>query len=260
MATGVEELCEQHRGLPAVMSRQMAATAPPYVQPEDLEPAAWDGLYRAAVSWRPDGAAPFHTWAKYRIHGVIRDQMRLDDPLPRNRRVVHRGILDAVDQLTATHGRHPTDAEVAAAVGLTVAKVRARLHEYHTLGPPPLSVDNPAVLDVTDGSDPAAVAERAETEAWLRAAVAALPDKPRRTLEGIYWHDLPLAVIAADLGVSDSRVTQLHSEALRTVRAVLAYHLDGDDGPPLTGVVSRRRDAYRQAVADTYLTRARRGE
>ena len=77
VATRVEDLCEQHRDLPAIVSRQIAACAPPYVHPEDLEPAAWDGLYRAAVSWQPDGAAGFRTWAKYRIHGVIRDQMRM---------------------------------------------------------------------------------------------------------------------------------------------------------------------------------------
>lgn len=234
------------------MSRQIAACAPPYVHPEDLEPAAWDGLYRAAVSWQPDGAAGFRTWAKYRIHDVIRDQMRLDDPLPRSRRVVHRRILDAADQIASNRGRRPTDVEVAEAAGMTAAKVRARLREYHTLGPPPLSIDHPAALNVADVSDPAAAVERAETEAWLRAAVSGLPDKPRRTIEGLYWHDTPIAAIAADLGVSTSRVSQLHSEALRTVRAVLAYHLDGDDGPPLTGVTSRRRDAYRQAVRHAY--------
>ena len=86
----------------------------------------------------------------------------------------------------------------------------------------------------------------------LLASAGALPVQSIASVASGVLGTLLIAAIAAGLGVSTSRVSQLHSEALRTVRAVLAYHLDGDDGPPLRGVTSRRRDAYRHAVRHAY--------
>lgn len=255
----VEELCEQHQHLPATLSRWIAAGLPPYIASEELEPAAWDGLFQAATTYDPGAGVSFTWWAKRRIHGAIRDQLRSDDPMPRSRRAAHRAVGAARDALAVNLGRWPTDDEVADTLAVSAASVRQARAEMAGEGMPAVSVDHPAMIGMSGPGDVEGTVVDAEIHTWLRAAVAVLPDRQRRVIESVYWRDEPLSVMAAELGVTTSRVTQIHAEAEKAMRDALEYHLDGDDGAPLRGVTWRRRDAYRRAVADAYLARRKQG-
>lgn len=242
----VEQLCIDHAHLPPAVARRVASRAPDHVTADDLEPAAWEGLYRAATTWRPDRAtAPFSSWAWRRITDCIHDGLRADDPIPRGRRAVHRRALEARDSLTQRHGRHPTHAEVAVATGRTLADHLALWAEAVGPARPPLSADE-ARLEVWHPAPPSG--DDAWLTGWCLAAVAALPDRARyavtETLAGRSTAD-----VAADLHVTPSRVSQMRTEAFAMARDAVRWHLWRDPGRPLAGAVARRRDAYRQDVA-----------
>ena len=119
---GIVELCETHARMPVDIARWTSAGLPDHVTPDDLAPAAWEGLYDAAATWRPDlgpfkpwarvkiraattwrpdrATAPFSSWAWRRITDCIHDGLRADDPIPRGRRAVHRRAWEARDSLT----------------------------------------------------------------------------------------------------------------------------------------------------------------
>ena len=250
-------LCEANADLPPLLAARMATRYP--VHASDLEPAAWEGLHHAALTWCPD-RGPFPPWARRRITAAIIADLRATDPQSKSWRARDNAIAQARHDLTGRLGRTPTDAETAHAAGITLDALdrhrRARIRTT-PLDDADLHADV-WLRDPTPTADERA-AEHPDLAGWVRAAVIALPDRQHVIIRGLYWGGQTTTAIAGVLGVSTSRVSQLHSEALRTVRAALAYHLDGDDGPPLTGVTSRRRDAYRQAVADAYLARRKQG-
>ena len=92
------------------------------------------------------------------------------------------------------------------------------------------------------------IAGREDLDAWVRAAVLALPDRKRAVVHGMYWRQQPVPAIADTLAVSESRVWQIHTEAVGMIRDALGHHLHGRPGRPVPPVVARRRDAYRAAV------------
>ena len=243
----VEQLCIDHAHLPPAVASRVASRAPDHVTADDLEPAAWEGLYRAATTWRPDRAtAPFSSWAWRRITDCIHDGLRADDPIPRGRRAVHRRAWEARDSLTQRHGRHPTHAEVAAATGTPLADHLSLWAEAIGPAQPPLSTDE-VLLDAwwpaPAGDDDAWLI------GWCTAAVQALPPRLRYAVVETVWVGRSTADVAADLGVHPSRVSQMRTEAFDMARDAVRWHLWRDPGRPLTGAVARRRDAYRQAVA-----------
>ena len=244
---GIVELCETHARMPVDIARWTAAGLPDHVTPDDLAPAAWEGLYDAAATWRPDRAtAPFSSWAWRRITDCIHDGLRADDPIPRGRRAVHRRAWEARDSLTQRHGRHPTHAEVAAATGTPLADHLSLWAEAIGPAQPPLSTDE-VLLDAwwpaPAGDDDAWLI------GWCTAAVQALPPRLRYAVVETVWVGRSTIDVAADLGVHPSRVSQMRTEAFDMARDAVRWHLWRDPGRPLTGAVARRRDAYRQAVA-----------
>lgn len=242
----VERLCEEHRDLPRRVASYIAATLPAHVTADELEPAAWDGLYRAAVSWRPDGGVAFPRWAWHRAGCAIRDHLRADDLVPRRVRAAARAAHDARDRLRVTLGRDPSHIEIAAAAGL-----RRRDYEQARValaGPalPPVSVDaGPWLLNTPAGGD----GLDDEVEQWTRAAITALPDRHRAVMTARVDHDTPHRDLAAELGVGESRVSQIFGEAIAMVADAVRFHVWDDPGRPAPAVVARRRDRYRAAVA-----------
>lgn len=249
MDMDVTELCETNRHLPILMSRRVAATLPPHVYAEDLEPAAWDGLYRAAVSWRPGGGQPFRAWALWRIRDAIRDDLRRDDPITRHQRATQKRVADARDTLTSLHGRTPTDQAVAEHARLTTDQVRQARADmaWHAL--PAVSTDHDKWHTLPA---PERDALEDDLHAWLDAAVAALPDRLAHVVAATYWHREEAQTIAADLGVSPSRVSQLRAEAHGMIRDALDWHIHQRPGPDLSPRPARARAAYRAAVAHHY--------
>lgn len=241
----VTDLCETHSHLPREAAIFMARRAPAWVHHTDLEPAAWHGLYLAAATYDPDRGTEFGAWAWHRICGAIRDDMRGIDHVPRRLRVDRHRVTDAAVAITST-GRPATTEQVAAATGLTPARVRDALA---------LAAARPASIDTRIANhvpaQPAPGIERARDAAlvaWCWAAIRRLPDQQRQVMEWTYRDGWSRQACADELGVTESRISQIHTTACTTVRDFIAWRLGRPD-LPVGPTQAKRRHTYRQAVA-----------
>lgn len=235
-----EQLALAYLPLVRAQARRMAGRVPPSVRAEDLEGYGMVGLLEALDRFDPNRGIPFEAFARLRIRGAMYDYLRTLDLLPRvARRTVHH-VEDTSAALTRTLGRRPTAAELAAAAGLHSRRLRGALRDA-TAGMP-LSLEGelgqtdrlPAALARDAGGDLAGEAEQQALDAELWRATAALPVR-HKVVIGLYYEEgLTLAEIGRVLGVTESRVSQLRSEALRTLRTHLAVQNwpGGGDGVP----------------------------
>lgn len=196
----------------------------------DLMSCGTIGLLQAIDTYNPEYGVPFAAWARLRIRAAIYEELRLIDPLPRGWRARGRAIDDARAALAARHGRWPTDAEVAAHLGISPREVRTvtELIERRvvsmdetlragTSGEPGdsyadrLADDDPRV-------DPEAVLEQKATSRLVREMVERLPPRDGALVRRHYFDGQELSRIAADFGISQCRVSQLHARALAVLR------------------------------------------
>lgn len=218
----VAELVTTHMPLVGHLVREFSARVPAHVDRDDLRSAALYALVTSAQSFDPSRGASFSSFAAIRIRGALRDELRALDWASRSVRKKARELETARDELTENLGRSPAATEVAAAVGISVtalASVEADVHRA--------AVQSLDALNQFDGADaavedadaaPEAMVLRSEELADLRVAVTALPDRLRFVVEQYFFGQRRMADIATELGVTESRVSQLRSEALRTLR------------------------------------------
>ena len=192
------------------------------------------GLIDAIERFEPHRHIKFETYAIARIRGAIIDELRALDWIPRSLRQKAREIEQASVRLEQKHGRTPSESEIAAELGVT-------LHELHQVFSK-LSLVNVAALDellalptqsgdriplmetLEDGGapDPVALFEVQETRALLARAVNSLPDRDKTVVTLYYFEGMTLAQIGEVLGVSESRVCQIHTKAVLTLRGKLS--------------------------------------
>lgn len=224
----MEALLEQHAPLVKRIAHHLLARLPDSVQADDLIQAGLEGLLEAATNFEQGKGASFETYAGIRIRGAMLDEMRRGDWSPRSVHRNARGMAEAYQQLEASLGREPNAAEVAAAMGV-------ELDEYHqmaryALGARLASFDE--VLGEEQGSTrgeriaaadagPAEMLEQTEMRERLAAAIAELPERDQLLLSLYYQQELNLKEIGKVLGVSESRVSQLHAQAAVKLRAKL---------------------------------------
>jgi len=198
--------------------------------PVDLEDMmGWGmlGLMDAIERFDPDKGVKFETYASLRIRGSIIDHLRKQDWVPRSVRVKMKEITDAYDTLGSSLGRAPEDAEVARHLGMSLQdmlKVLDNGYLYHLV-----SLDE-QLLDISglrpgephNGDNPAEAYEEKELRDALAACLEGLPEKERLVLTLYYYEELNLKEIGAVLGVSESRVCQIHSKAVQKLKGQLS--------------------------------------
>jgi RNA polymerase sigma factor FliA len=277
----IEGLVTDHLPLVGHIARETASRMPRHLGTDDLVGAGSLALVQAAHSFDPALGVPFARFANTRIRGAMIDQMRQRDWASRSLRTRARALAAAAEHLTTALGRAPDDAEVAKAAGLTeaeVREVRSGTDRATLLTLDPLATDGEGLGSTLADSAPrpeeALIA--AERMGYLRDAIAELPERLRVVVAGYYLQQRPLTEIAEELGVTQSRASQLRSEGLDLLREALEALLgDGaragranrgakpDDGRPAgvtasgravqppadPGVRARRREAYVDAVA-----------
>jgi RNA polymerase sigma factor for flagellar operon FliA len=264
----VEELVTGHLPLVGHLAREAAARLPRHLDTDDLVGAGALALVQAANSFDPTLGVPFARFAATRIRGAMIDQMRQRDWATRSVRSRARALATVTDQLTIALSRLPTDAELAAASGLSQAEVRAvreGADRAAVLSLDPLAVDDEGLAanleDATARPDEALVA--AERIGYLRDAIAELPERARLVVTGYYLDHRPLTEIAEELKVTQSRASQLRAEGLDLLRQALGELLDENarvgqaETETSDGVRARRREAYVAAVANRSTLRDR---
>ncbi len=251
--TLVDGLVVEHLALVGYHVNEVLHRVPPTVSRDDLASAGSLALVLAARSFEPASGVPFPRYASLRIRGAILDELRAMDWASRGARRRAREYQSAAERLRTALGREPNREELAEALGTDVTGVEeARLDAERRV----LRLDAPgsALADVVP--DPAATPEEevlsSERLHWLRAAVHTLPERLRMVVAGLYLEDRSIADLAAELSVTESRISQLRTEALGLLRDGMNASLDPDLVRPAErpgGDAERRRQAYFAAVA-----------
>jgi RNA polymerase sigma factor for flagellar operon FliA len=200
---------------------------------EDFISCGLEALIQSIDRYDPAKGATLEQYAWTRIHGAVLDELRRQDWAPRSVRRWERDMDKAADQFTSLHGRRPTTAELADALGVKTDELRRKRDEVMrsdmtSLNTLVLSDDETTIERIdtvasTDVSvDPVFSAAKDEAKAKFRAAFAALPQREREVAVLLYVKHLTLAEIGEILGVSESRVCQIHGALKRTLRAALS--------------------------------------
>lgn len=218
-------LIEQHAPLVKRIAYHMLGRLPASVQVEDLIQAGMIGLLEAAKKFDASKGASFDTFVGIRIRGSMLDELRKGDWTPRS---VHRNtrlVSDAVRTIEARTGCDAKDFQVAAELNLSIDEYYSILND--TQGSRLFSFDD--LLDEGDQFDlhstqqePGRDVEQLHFKQALADAIAGLPERERLVLSLYYDEELNLKEIGEVLGVSESRVSQLHSQCAARLRARLA--------------------------------------
>ena len=217
------------------MSRHAGASA--IVDHDDLVGYGSEGLIEAVDTFDPTRGVKFSTWGVLHIRTTILEALRNLDPLPRSLRTKGKAIEAVSYDLANRNGHWPQDSEVAAEIGLPLATLRMTLQH---LGTVVISLDSSEDADGTNlgytrisslaDEDPEVDPERslatAETGALLAEAVAHLPERERSVVVACYYQGYSLRDIADELGVSASRISQLHARALKLLRTYITASLE----------------------------------
>jgi RNA polymerase sigma factor for flagellar operon FliA len=254
-ANTIEDLVRSHLPLVGHLVREMLSRLPAHVSREDLVSAGMAALAMAAKSFDPGRGTPFGSFATARIRGALLDELRGLDWASRSVRSRARRIETAHQQLTATLGRTPSQQELAEALGLAVSELKAVGDDVQRAVV--LSLQGFAAGTAEDmvperTAGPEELLLHRERIGYLHHAIDALPDRLGQVVRAYFFEERPMTEIAAELGVTESRVSQLRAEALILMRDGLNSHLDPEmvaDQDRPGGCVARRRESYYSAIA-----------
>lgn len=258
-----EDLVAAHLPLVGYLVNEMIVRLPSHVSRDDLTSAGLMALAQAARSFDESRGVPFNRFASTRIRGALIDELRSYDWASRSVRARARQRDRAEEDLAIQLGRTPTPAEVAAYLGVAESELQAV--DGDVARAVVLSLHGFADLDAVDQhvsshvSGPEDVLLHRERVGYLQDAVTALPERLRAVVQGYFFEERPMAEIAAELGVTESRISQMRAEAMVLLRDGINAQLDPDMVPPpeRAGVAARRREAYFAAVAAQGTFRAR---
>jgi RNA polymerase sigma factor for flagellar operon FliA len=247
-------LVESHLPLVRHVLAGVAAHYPRHADREELAQAASLGLVEAAARYDASRGVPFDRWAALRIRGAIVDAVRALDFAPRMLRSAARDAEAARADLEARLGRTPTLDEVAEQVGVSPAELATLQGKVHRS----LVLSLDAAMGDQDGESltlgsglvdevslqPVEVLEQRERARYVRDALSCLPERLKDVVVGYFLEGQSSADLAARLGVTESRVSQMRTEALALMRAGIEAQYAEAPAPS----VPAPRAAYRQAA------------
>lgn len=223
-----EEFVERYAPLVKRIAHHLMAKLPPSVQVDDLIQVGLMGLLDAVSNYDGDLGAQFETYAVQRIRGAMLDELRQSDWLPRTVRKNLRQIEAAVNNLEQTLGRPPTEQELSEKMGMALNDYQhmlqdARGHQLLYYEDFQQSEDDDFLgrYCIDDEGDPLKILEDEDFRTLLVDAIKHLPEREKMVMGMYYEQELNLREIGAVLGVSESRVCQLHSQAVVRIRAKL---------------------------------------
>ena len=212
---------------------RLGSGLPAHVDDDDLVSYGLLGLIGAIERFDPSRDIKFETYAMARIKGSIIDELRSMDWVPRSVRSRARDIERAIGALEAKLGRAPTDEEISAKLGLSEEELDEALSEISRSSISALDElwtvsaggDQIALIDTiedTQGPNPQSALAQTEQKEAIGEAIARLPEREKLVVTLYYYEELTLREIGEVLGVTESRVSQLHTKAILRLKARLA--------------------------------------
>jgi len=223
-----EQLVQRFAPLVKRIAFHMMSRLPSSVQVDDLVQNGMIGLLDAIDRFEAGFGAQFETYATQRVRGAMLDGLRENDWLPRSLRREMRRIESAIHDLEQAAGRQPTEKELADALGMPLADYQKMLQDargHQLIYFEDLAGDGDEdFLErhfTDDDADPAKLFEDQDIRRQLVAGIEALPEREKLMMGLYYEQDLNLREIGEVMGVTESRVCQLHSQAVARLRARL---------------------------------------
>jgi RNA polymerase sigma factor for flagellar operon FliA len=228
-----EKLILHYAPLVKYVASRVATGLPSSVEQADLVSYGMFGLIDALKKFEPGRGNKFETYAIPRIKGAIIDELRAMDWVPRSVRYKQREIEKALADLESTHKRQPTERELAERLGLTVRELHDVVNQISFVSV--LALDETVSVGADRGEqvslidtladrafDPTSGVESQETRGLLAAAINSLSEREKIVVTLYYFEGLTLAEIGEILGVTESRVCQIHTKAVAGLRGQLS--------------------------------------
>lgn len=228
------ELVEEYLPLVKTVVGRLAMTLPPHVDIEDLYSSGLVGLLNAVRNYDPKGGSSFESYARVRIRGAVFDELRRLDWVPRSVHDKARKVQTIMQRLEQQNGAIPTNAEMAKALDLTLPQyedllVEIRPATFVCLDSAPCADEEGETSryeSIADNSqeNPVDTASRRELARVIAERLEQLPEMQRKVLALYYFEDLRLREIAEVFGVTESRICQIHAQAILSLKSFLQAH------------------------------------
>lgn len=222
------DLIVAHLGLVKMLACRLAKRVPSQVEVGELISAGVIGLVDAAQRYQPSLGVPFDAFARRRVHGAMLDSLRGLDWAPRSVRKMRRDVDAAIAKVRHATQREPSEDEIAKELHVNETEYRKMLEQVRSLDLGAVRESRSSErqsqwidLAIDPDESPYERIERAELREHLARAILELPERERYVLSMYYEHELTLAEIGAVLGVGESRVCQLRTQATARLRSRL---------------------------------------
>jgi RNA polymerase sigma factor for flagellar operon FliA len=224
-------MVEQYLPLVRNVVGRLALTLPPHVDGEDLYSAGLGGLLNAVRQYNPRAGTAFETYARLRIRGSVFDELRRMDWVPRSIHAKARKVQATLQHLEQIKGRLPTEEEMAEALDLSTAAYRKLLEQIRPVTF--VCLDSALNQEHDDSISPhESMADlrqenplegtfRREMAGLVAERIKALPETQRRVLALYYYEDMRLREIAEIFNLTESRICQIHAQAILAIKAYL---------------------------------------
>ncbi len=233
-----EQIVLEHTPLIRYIVNRIAVRLPSHIDLDDLHNTGVIGLMDAIEKYDPDKNCKFKTYAEFRIKGAILDQLRSLDGVPRSVRQKSRKLERAYGEVEQRLGRTATEDEVADSLGLQIERFHELLNQVRGISLVNLeevrgnhsdadrSGSFADIIEDVNSENPFASLKVLETKHVISDTIGALPEKERLVISLYYYEDLNMKEIGNILGITESRVCQIHTKAVLRLRSKLKGTVD----------------------------------
>lgn len=249
----VEQLVRDNLALVGHIVRETMTRLPAHIGRDDLTSAGMAALVLSAQGYDAERGVPFARFAAIRIRGALVDELRSMDWASRSVRGRAREVDAARNQLSVSLGRSPRPNEVAEVLGVSVSElgsIDADVHRASVLSLQGFAPETGAAMVPDSQRTPEQLVCDREQLGYLHDAIGELPERLRYVVQAYFFDQRQMADIAAELGVTESRISQLRAEALKLLRhGMAAAEPDAAPAPEPTGRSGAKIASYAAAVA-----------